>query len=147
MTILIWQAEHSNEAHGCAMGPDGRPGLSVFDIQMNGGKVTIYDYVNSAPFKTNHLQSVDQAKTACELRYRWWLEQMGLIALSALDEEKVAEQITSGFWRTKLQINDGPKLDAVRLDRALGALIEAGRIEFKVDATETGETVYRRPMI
>ncbi|UTC28058.1 hypothetical protein GURKE_00260 [Brevundimonas phage vB_BpoS-Gurke] len=147
MTILIWRADHANEAVGYAMGPDGTTSHTVFDIQLSAGKLVVYDYVNSSAFKTDHLVSVEQAKIACEIRYRWWLEQMGLIALSALDEEQVAENISTGYWRTRLQINDGVKLNARRLDRALTSLIEAGRIEFKVSVIDgKSEPVYRRPM-
>lgn len=144
MGALIWQSEHKNEAHGCAINPDGQPGPSVFDIQKVGEVVTVYDYVNSQPFDTSHLHTVAMAQTFCELRYKEWLERMGLISIAVQDEELVLAEIR-GFWRTPLQISDALKIDMPqrRLERALEALIAQGRVERNPEPTGSGAPTYR----
>lgn len=144
MGALIWQSDHKNEAHGCAVDMNGHAGPSVFDIQKVGDVVTVYDYVNSQPFATAHLRSVEQAKVACELRYKEWLEQMGLTSVAVRDEEAVLSAVRS-FWRTPLQISDAldGALPQRRLERALGALIDQGRVVQNPSPTGDGAPSYR----
>lgn len=143
MGALIWQSDHKNEAHACAVDMNGHAGPSVFDIQKVGDTITIYDYVNSQPFTTAHLRTVDMAKVACEMRYKEWLEQMGLVSVAVMDVEAVSAHIV-GFWRTPLQLHDAMGAAGIptpRLNRAIDALLAEGRIEQK--PTEAGSMAYR----
>ncbi|USN13929.1 hypothetical protein PAPPERLAPAPP_02560 [Brevundimonas phage vB_BpoS-Papperlapapp] len=148
MGALIWQSEHKNEAHGCAVDMDGHAGPSVFDIQKVGEVVTVYDYVNSQPFRTDEFKTVDQAKAACDLRYKEWLERMGLVSVAVQDVETVARHIR-GFWRTPLQIHDSmgeAGIPTPRLNRAIATLLAEGRIEQNPKPTGAGSPTYRWKM-
>ena len=148
MPAIHWSADHPNEAHGCAVDLNGDPGLSVFDIQKKGdGGVSVYDYVNSQPFDTAHLKTVEQAKAACELRYKGWLEKMGLVSIAVQDEDQMLARFTD-LWRTRDQIEahlfaSGIDMGAKRIERALSALQAMGRIEVQPNATGEGASVYR----
>lgn len=147
MGALIWQSDHTHEAHACAADMNGHAGPSVFDIQKVGEAVTVYDYVNSQPFDTRHLKTVAQAKDACDLRYKEWLERMGLVSVEVQGEELVLGHV-SNFWRTLSQIEGTMRSNAAgipveRVKRALTSLVRAGRIEEKTNAVDNGGSVYR----
>lgn len=147
MGALIWQSEHKNEAHAAAVDMNGHAGPSVFDIQKVGEVVTVYDYVNSQPFDTKHLTTVEQAKAFCELRYKEWLERMGLVSVEVQGEKLVLDYV-SNCWRTLSQIEgtmrrNAEGIPAERVKRAVTSLVRAGRIEEKTNAVDDGGSVYR----
>ena len=148
MGALIWQSEHKNEALGCAIDLNGHAGPSVYDIQKVGEVVTVYDYVSSGAFPTDHFKSVEQAKAGCELRYKEWLENMGLVSVAVQDIETVARHVR-GYWRTPLQIHDSMGEAAIptpRLNRAIAALMAEGRVEQNPSPTGAGSPNYRWKM-